>query len=162
METLANGTLLTQMDADFTMMMTSLLEINAALVEPLLRPITIPTVKMMILPKTSTVTLAQHGTIGTQKHADGIMTRTSTHANNAALAEMKLNAMVTPGNPHQPPSHKGSSLKSKIFFLIPTTMAKEASLTGSSTEAQRKMTRLSSKLLLIAFSTHPLATLKKF
>lgn len=151
------------MDADFTMTKTSMLQINAAVVEPPMRQNTMSTVKMMMLPKTSMATLALHGTIGTQKHVVGTMTKTSTHANNAALAETKLNAMVTTGNPHQPPNLKGSLPKSKIFSLILTTMVKEVSLTGSSTEAQRKTkTRVSSKLLLKAFLTNPLATQKMF
>lgn len=131
METLANGTLLTQLDVESTMIMTSLPLTNAALVELHMKMNIATTVKTMTVPKISTETPAPHGTLGTQKLADGTMTITSIRANNAALAEMNLNATVMNGNPTQPLNHKEYSPKSKIFFLILTTMDKVVSLTGS-------------------------------
>lgn len=162
MATLANGTLLTQTDVISTMIMTSLLLINAVLVVLHLMVDITTTVKMMTLPKISTEILALLGTTGTQKLADGTMTITSILASNAACAETKLNAMDTLGTPTQMLNLKVFSLKFKIFFGTQTTMDKVVSLNGYLAEAKKKtMTRLSLKLLLIASLTHLLATQKR-
>lgn len=124
MATPANGTQPTQMDVISIMMQTSLPLTNAVLVVLHMMLVTTTTVKMMIPPPISMETLALHGTTGTQKLADGTMMITSIRANNAALAETKLNAMDILGTPTQVLNLKDFGLKFKMFSLIPTTTDK--------------------------------------